>query len=147
MKKYAIIFFIISGLAFGIYLISGQLSATPPSPIVKADGKKIETARGSYCWETKWNAVCADSVAPPEIIAHDQMLPVAVAPEAKITIAFKDKPTESGVNVWTTEKDATTVPLINEAFIAPKEQGIYIYDVYAHWEKGSASYAFVIKVK
>jgi len=31
--------------------------------------------------------------------------------------------------------------------IAPKEKGVYVYDIYARWDKGDASFVFCIEVE
>lgn len=148
MKKYFILFFVVSGLAFALYVISDPLNAAPPTPsITTADGKKITAMRGSYCWRNKSTGVCADSDAPPAIIAHYQTMPITVASEDEIHIRFSKPPIESGVNQWTNDNDAVATQMSGDLFTAPKQQGVYIYDVYAHWEQGSASYAFVIEVQ
>lgn len=40
-----------------------------------------------------------------------------------------------------------SVPISDNIVLLPKEKGIYVYNVYARWDKGSSSYAFIIEVR
>lgn len=40
-----------------------------------------------------------------------------------------------------------TVPLNDNIITAPKEKDVYVYNVFARWDKRDSSYAFVIEVR
>lgn len=149
MKKFLITLLVLIVLGLGIYFVVGLFNAKPPSPTITVGEKKIEVAQGSYCWDGLINAVCADTSSPPEIIKHQELKPVVVSPESKIKIEFKTEPNKDsiGVNQWLNNEKTEDVPLNDNILTAPKEEGVYVYDVFARWEKGDSSYAFVIEVR
>lgn len=149
MKKFFITLLILVGLGFGIYFVVGLFTHTPPSPTITVDEKELDVARGSYCWEGLFNATCADTIPPPELIQHHKIEPVIVSSESELKIEFEKEPNENtvGVTRWLSNNEVEGVSLNNNVLIVPKEKGIYIYDVHASWDKGSSSYAFIIEVK
>ena len=149
MKKLLITLLILIMLAFGIYFVVGLFDPKPPSPIITVGEKKIEVARGTYCWDGLFNSICVDTISPPMLIEHHEIEPVIVSPEAELKIEFEKEPNENtiGVNRWINHNGAKNVSLSNNILIAPKENGVYVYDVYARWENGDSSYAFVIEVR
>ena len=52
-----------------------------------------------------------------------------------------------GANKWITNEETENVKLYDHVLTAPKEKGVYVYDIYASWEKGSSSDVFVIEVQ
>ncbi|WP_233208668.1 hypothetical protein [Planomicrobium sp. MB-3u-38] len=149
LKKFFITLLILVGLGFGIYFVVGLFNPTPPSPTITVDEKELDVARGSYCWEGLFNATCADTIPPPELIQHHKIEPVIVSSESELKIEFEKEPNENtvGVTRWLSNNEVEGVSLNNNVLIVPKEKGIYIYDVHASWDKGSSSYAFIIEVK
>ncbi|OLS33375.1 hypothetical protein [Bacillus sp. MRMR6] len=146
MKK-ALITLVVLGV--GIYFVIGLFNSSPPKTNITVDEKKLEVARGSYCWDGLFNSICADTISPPMLIEHHEIKPVIVLPESKLKIEFEKEPNANtlGVNRWLNDNEVEGVSLSNNVLIAPKEKGVYIYDVHASWEKGSSSYAFVIEVR
>ncbi|WLR57299.1 hypothetical protein LC048_10805 [Mesobacillus subterraneus] len=126
-----------------------MLKSNPPSPIITVDGKKLEVARGSYCWDGLFNATCADTISPPMLIEHHEINPVIISPESEVKIEYKKEPEENtlGVTRWLNNNEVEDVSLNNNVLVVPNEKGVYIYDVHARWEKGDSSYAFVIEVQ
>ncbi len=149
MGKFIISLFVLGGLVFGIYFVIGQFNDKPPSPILTVGEKKIEVLQGSYCWEGLFNGVCADTASPPELIKYREMKPTVVSPESEIKIEFKTKPNKNSVEVsqWFQNGRTENVPLKDNIIVVPKEEGIYIYGIFARWSKGDSSYAFVIEVR
>lgn len=149
MKQFLITLLILIGLAFGIYYFVGLFNPVPPSPTITIDEKKLDVARGSYCWEGLFSATCADTIAPPELIEHHDIKPVTVSPESEVEIEFEKEPNDNtlGVTRWLSNNEVEDVPLNKNVLIVPEEKGIYIYDVHATWEEGSSSYAFIIEVQ
>lgn len=86
---------------------------------------------------------------PPEIIKHHGLKPVVVTAEAKLKVEFKNEPLKNtlSANKWISHNESETVNIDDHVLTAPKEKGIYVYDLCARWEKGDASYAFVIEVE
>ncbi|MCM3126107.1 MULTISPECIES: hypothetical protein [unclassified Mesobacillus] len=136
-------------LVIGIYFAIGLLNSYPPSPNITVDDKKLEVARGSYCWEGLFNAACVDTISPPMLIKHHEIIPVIVSPESELKIEFKKEPEENtlGVTRLLSNNEVEDVSVNNNVLVAPKEKGVYIYDVHARWDKGDSSYAFVIEVQ
>ncbi|MEH7346483.1 hypothetical protein V7122_21795 [Bacillus sp. JJ1532] len=149
MKKALITLVVLVVLGVGIYFVIGLFNNNPPSPTITFNEKKLEVARGSYCWDGLFNSICADTISPPRLIEHHEIKPVIVLPESELKIEFEKEPNVNtlGVNRWLNDNEVEDVSLNNNVLIAPKEKGVYIYDVHARWEKGSSSYAFVIEVR
>ncbi|MEK5441054.1 hypothetical protein [Fredinandcohnia sp. FSL W7-1320] len=149
MKKSLITLIVLVLLGVGIYFIIGLFNTNPTEPTITVEGKKVEVAQGSYCWDRLLNSVCADTSSPPELIKNQGLKPVAVSPESEIKIEFKKEPNENtlGVSNWISDNEVDEVSLNDNVLIPPKEKGVYVYDVHARLEKGSSSYAFVIEVQ
>ncbi|MCG7344479.1 hypothetical protein MHZ92_10060 [Sporosarcina sp. ACRSL] len=146
MKKVLISLVAVGVLVAGIYFI---VNLTPPKPTITIEKKTVESAQGSYCWNGLMKQQCVDMITPPELIKHHELTPVAVSPGAELTIEFNRKPQENSLvtSIWFSNDEVENVPLHDNVVVVPREKGVYIYNVSAHWEKGSSSYAFVIEVK
>jgi hypothetical protein len=151
VKKYLAItiLVILVGLGIGGYLFLGQSSSEPPTPTITAGNNKIAVAQGSYCWNGLYSGKCVDMAAPPEIIKIKDLKPVVVSPENQLKIKFTNEPNKNtlGANRWISNDDSETVQIKNNVITAPKEKGIYVYDIFARWKNGSSSYVFVIEVQ
>lgn len=149
MKKLLITLLVLVVLAFGVYIVIGEFSAKPPAPTITVGDNKVTAAQGSYCWDGFFNSICADTSSPPEMIKNQKLKPVIVSPGSELKIEFKSEPKENTmeVNIWLSNEEIENVPLSENVILLPKENGVYIYDVSAKWEKGSSSYAFVIEVQ
>jgi hypothetical protein len=149
MSKILPILFFVLFVGFGVYFISGLIDSKPPEPTITVNGKHVPSAQGTYCWAGFLNGKCVDMISPPDIIAHHDMKPVVVSPEAEIKINFKKEPEKDsiGVNSWKSNSETEAAELKGNILLAPKETGIYVYDVFARWEKGDSSAVFVIEVK
>lgn len=123
---------------------SCNIQRNPPKPIIKAGDKRISFLQSTYCWNE-----CADYMAPPDMLKHQQLEPASVSPEAEISIEFTQEPWEDSLGVvkWADDLQSENVPLDYNTMTAPGIAGIYIYSVYASWDKGSASYVFTIRVE
>jgi hypothetical protein len=149
VRKFIVSSLVLVGLAFGLFFMIGQFSIKPPSPIITVGEKKVEVVQGSYCWEGLINSVCADTVSPPELIKHQGLTPLVISPESKIKIEFKTEPNKNsmGANQWLQNGETENVPLNDNIITTPNKEGVYVYDVFARWDKGDSSYAFVIEVR
>ena len=146
MKKVLIFLLVAVVLVGGVYAV---INLKPPKPIITIENKTVEVAQGSYCWRGLINGQCVDMISPPDIINHHELKPVRVSPGAELKIDFNRKPLENSLNasIWFSNDKIENVPLNDNVLLVPKETGVYIYNVSAHWEKGSAGYVFVIEVK
>lgn len=146
MKKMLLLMIISAVILFTtVYVITSlSLDRHPPKPSIQAGEKNVPYLQSTYCWNE-----CADYMAPPDMVKHQQLEPVIVSPEAEISIEFTPKPWEGsmGVTKWTDDLQSENVPLDYNIVTAPGIAGIYIYSVYASWDKGSSSYVFAIKVE
>ena len=149
MKNGIRILFAIFLLVAGFYIDEGLLNNKPPEPTITVEGKKVEVVQGSYCWSGLFNGRCVDKISPPDLVNFHNIQPVVLSPGAKLNIEFKREPKENtlGVNRWLSNAETENIPLKDNVMLAPKEKGVYVHDVYANWEKGSSSYAFVIEVQ
>ncbi|SFC93469.1 hypothetical protein SAMN05443252_1095 [Bacillus sp. OV322] len=149
MKKPIWLVGLVGLILFGVYIGVGMLQAEPPQPAVNADGKSIRVYPGSYCWNSMFNARCVDTIGPVGIIQHHQAKPISISPGSTITFGYGKKPNKGsvGANRWNPDNESATVTLKGNSFTAPNEKGTYVYDVFASWEKGSASHVFVVEVK
>lgn len=134
--------------ALGAYFAFDPFHTKPPLPNVTIEEMKVEVIQGSYCWEGVFKKECVDTFSPPELVKHQHVKAFVTSSESEIKIQFKNEPLENslGVNVW---RDSGIVErvLINEhSFTAPKSKGVYIYEVFARWDKGNSSYVFMIEV-
>ncbi len=146
MKRVLISLLIVVVLVGGIYFVC---NIKPPKPTITIENNIVEVAQGSYCWGGLFNVQCVDKISPPNIIKHQKLKPVVVSPGAELKIEFNRKPLEKtmSASIWFNKNKMEYVRLYDNVLIVPKEKGVYIYSVSAHWEKGSSSYVFVIEVK
>jgi hypothetical protein len=145
MRKFLVFLLAVSTLI--VVGCSKIVEQSPPLPIITAGGEEIEVAQGSYCWSGPNNSSCVDMISPPEIIKHQGIQPVIVSPESEVKIQFHEEPKESGGSRWLSNENTESVPIRDNVFLLPKEKGVYVYDIFGHWEQGSASYVFVVEVR
>ncbi len=144
--KFALAFIVIMGIGF---LISGIMNNKPPAPLITVEGKTIPAKQGTYCWNGFLNIKCVDMISPPELIKFYDLEPVAVPPESQLKLDFRKKPNAGslGANLWLNDIEMREVNLVGNILTAPKQSGVYVYDIHARWDKGSSSYVFIIEVK
>jgi hypothetical protein len=126
------------------------IKKSPPLPNVTSGQTQIPVIQSSYCWG---NLGCADYAGGKAMLKG--VTPTTLTPEADIKVSFAYKPAPNGLNIQQSSDDKTIqIPLKNGSFNAPKEKGIYYYDIQAFWttddrkySKGDTSSAFVIEVK
>jgi len=127
--------------------INQPVSVEPPKAAVKAGDTEIPVVPGSFCWLARGVGKCVDTVSPPELVKNQR--PVTVKPGSTLQISFSQNPVAKsmGANQWIGGRPSP-VPVVEEnMIILPAEKGEYIYDIFARWEQGSASYAFVVSVE
>lgn len=120
----------------------------PPKPLITSEGKEITTVQGAYCWDTIVKNECVDKIPPVEIVANNGIVPISVSPQSKIEIRFKSPPIyKIEVAKWTSSDESEEMKIEDDAFAAPKDEGVYIYSVSGIWDEGSSSSVFVIEVE
>ncbi|MCY9550067.1 hypothetical protein [Lysinibacillus xylanilyticus] len=146
MKKVLISLLAVVVLVGGINIV---FNLKPPKPTITIEKNTVEVTQGSFCWNGLINVQCVDKISPPDLIKQQDLKPVVVSPGAELKIEFNRKPLENtlGASIWFNKNEMENVPLNDNALLVPKEKGVYIYSVSAHWKKGSSSYNFVIEVK
>ncbi|WP_462413479.1 hypothetical protein [Neobacillus sp. Marseille-QA0830] len=149
MKKILITLIVFIALVAGGYMVMGQFSNKPPIPTISVGEKKVEVARGSYCWKGFIHVVCADTISPPGLIKSQNLKPVVVAPESKLQIEYRKEPIQNTlvVNRWLANENTETVQMKDHVVVLPEEKGIYVYEVSGRWKKGDSRYACVIEVR
>ncbi|MGZ9583670.1 hypothetical protein [Paenibacillus marinisediminis] len=149
MKKAVTVAIVVIITVTAGWLVKELLSGGPPSPTIQAGKVKVAVLQGSYCWTEMFRSECADMASPPMMVKHEGVKPVVVSPEAQLTISFGNKPNEDtlGANIWLGENGPKQANLNRNVLTAPKEKGVYIYDIHAGWNKGGSSYVFVIEVQ
>jgi len=143
--KTVVIFLIVVA---SLFLANRFITFGPPSPSVIVEDMDVPTVQGSYCWSGFLNSKCVDMIPPPELLSSAEIKPIQVRPQSSIKIKFnkQPKPGSLGANLWI--KDTSqTVNVKENQFSAPIEPGVYVYDIFAAWKKGSSGYAFMIEVK
>ena len=149
MKRNVFILIAIVALTVGSYFVIELLNSNPPKPILTVEGKKVEVAQGSYCWEGLIDAKCVDTVSPHEIINVKNLKPITVSAQSELKIKYKIEPIENtlGVNRWINNKDSESIPIKRNVIRLPKEKGKHVYNVFANWDNGSSNYIFVVEVR
>ncbi len=121
----------------------------PPNPhgVVIINEIEYSMGKGGYRWEKKegltMQVVTTDAASPNQIAANFEAIQVTTPSE--VTIAFDSNP-QISVFLWNKDERDKEVAQSNGKFEAPLEEGRYIYEVFAEWKNGAASYTFVIEV-
>jgi hypothetical protein len=133
-------------LVVGGFIVSAFNNTKPPTPTITTGDKKIPTTQGTYCWKGILSGKCVDMIAPPDLVKNK---PIVVAPGAELQIDFKKEPIKGSLTatIWKNNDDHEKAKLDGNVLIVPEEKGVYVYDVFARWKRGSSSYAFVVKVQ
>lgn len=123
-----------------------NIGANTPSLNIVCDNQSISVEKGGFKWTTKeWlfnkKSVVADSASPEQIAAN--MDGNTVLPQAELKLEFSKKPNEVTVIDWSKSKD-NAYTLKDNSIIAPKESGIYIYEIIGKWDEGQVSYTIKI---
>ncbi|KAB7709055.1 hypothetical protein F9802_02700 [Bacillus aerolatus] len=129
---------------------SSETKEEPPEAIVKINDENIETAKGTYQWETKGlfsnRTVNADAAAPFQI-AEDMKAKI-VEQSSVANIKFNDgSQPQLHAYLWEEEKRGEELPLNQHQITLPSEKGKYVIEINAVWSNGDSSYTFVIEVQ
>ena len=116
---------------------------TPPDLTIQIGEETIRPTLGTYSW-TKVNqdgtsqSVEVDSEAPPGIVKNHE--PVLVNKEDQVQLSFETNPKEYEIREWHGDDTITYMELD-----LSKHEGVMVLEVLAHWEEGTASYAFLLE--
>ncbi|QFT87253.1 hypothetical protein FIU87_01125 [Bacillus sp. THAF10] len=110
---------------------------------------RFSTAETSLITGTySWIDIEADSGSPKELT--DQVEPLEVKPNGEVQIYFKGnkrKPIDVKLFRWEELDKGNQIELQeNHTFIAPSEQGEYVFGLVTKWVEGNVYYALKVKV-
>ncbi len=139
-------------LSIALLLVAGCTNLSteilkPPNLVISVDGKTIHLAVGTYSWSRENSdgtstAIHADSDAPPGLVKDQE--PVIVTSSSEMTFDFEIPPTEYEIRTWDEDYNVTGT---YDKLDLSEHEGTIIFEVLAHWEQGTASYAFLLRVK
>lgn len=123
-------------------------SQTPPTLELEIGGDAIRTFRGVYSWsyydseEKSMVGVEASSDPPHEMISTDNAR--KVDRHADVALEFGEPPVSYQLFVWDEAGNRTAYPV---AFDLSEHEGPTLFEIFAHWEQGQASYVVALDVE
>lgn len=84
----------------------------------------------------------ADSVSPHEMISTDNAR--KVDRHAEVTLEFGEPPLSYQLFVWDEAGNRAAYPV---AFDLSEHEGPTLFEIFAHWEQGQASYVVALDVQ
>ncbi|MGP4082826.1 hypothetical protein ACTWQL_23400 [Pseudalkalibacillus sp. R45] len=134
----------LAGCSGNLFSILDQAELRPPEAVVLIGEKEIPHKKGSFCWQSNGQGVCADT-AGAEALTSDTK-PTSVPKDSLIKINYEEEP--SGIHVVYL-KDGTEYKRFSDKFDfkMPSEPGNYVIEVLARWrDRGDQFIAFKVKV-
>lgn len=130
----------------GLGSSSKSVIPKPPRLTVYVGEETIRPLLGTYSWSVDngdgtGRAIEADSFAPPEMVKDNNS--IQVTSDTTVELVFDEQPERYTVRIW--DADNNIVNSSNKVVLSGK--GKIIYEVLAHWEQGTASYAFSLDVE
>ncbi|MFD1030180.1 hypothetical protein [Metaplanococcus flavidus] len=118
----------------------------PPSLTVIVGEETVRPSLGTYNWSVDngggtTSGINADSSAPPELLENNNSIQVTA--DTNVELVFEEEPENYTVRIW--DDDNNIVNSSNKVVLSGK--GKIVYEVLAHWEQGTASYAFSLDVE
>ena len=139
-------------LLLALLLVAGCTNSSteilkPPNLVISVDGKTIQPIVGTYSWSHENSdgtstAIHADSDAPPGLVKDQE--PFIVTPSSEMTFDFETPPTKYEIRTWDEDYNVTGT---YDKLDLSEHEGTIIFEVLAHWEQGTASYTFLLRVK
>ncbi|KGP90250.1 hypothetical protein N780_05995 [Pontibacillus chungwhensis BH030062] len=125
---------------------SGDVIPKPPSLTVFVGEETIRPSLGTHSWsidngDGTASGIEAGSSAPPELVKDSN--PMQVTADTNVELDFEEQPESYTVRIW--GEDNNVVYSSDEVVLS--EKGKIVYEVLAHWEQGTASYAFSLDVE
>ncbi|MBN8192098.1 hypothetical protein JI667_08055 [Bacillus sp. NTK074B] len=146
MRKVLAISNIMAAMAILLFIIQPFRTA-PPTPKVTTGGVSIPTTEGSYCWDGLFSSQCVDKAYSSEAAMAGEKKRTVVSPGEKIIVKFQKKPEKINAERWIGNEQGESVKVQNHMIVVPKEKGIFVYHLVAHWKQGDGSYSFLVEVK
>lgn len=112
-----------------------------PTLKVTFNSKDISVEKGGYSWDKGGESIIVDAATPEQIA--DKMEGNKIVPESELILSFSEEPINVNIIDWS-ELKGNSYTFNNDKFIAPKEEGTYIYEIVSEWREGQVS--FTIKV-
>ncbi|MEK4628470.1 MAG: hypothetical protein ABS944_17580 [Solibacillus sp.] len=104
--------------------------------------------KGGYQWERKKGSqveiVTTDHASINQMA--EKIEPIRVDAMEVLSIRFEDEPNYE-LHLWNETGREQEISVENNQFTAPVEKGIYVYEVFATWENGERSFAFVLEIQ
>lgn len=119
-------------------------SIRPPQPELSVGSERVPFALGSYCWREGATGICADSIAPPDLLKFRQIPVMAVGPGAQMTVHFPALPKEMSAAV---HGGGGPLAVDGSKVTLPTAAGTHIIILFARWDRGDGSYVFHVDVK
>lgn len=122
----------------------------PPRLKATLDGKRqIQTVLGTYSWEENGSNIVADAASPNQI-AQEMRGTLIPLKQNSSFVQFREMDSIKKIRIyeWNTDQRGNEVKL-NERleFLLPQESGRHIYEAFVEYDKGEASYTFVVEIK
>ncbi|SDJ12850.1 hypothetical protein [Salimicrobium halophilum] len=118
----------------------------PPELTVHIGKQELSPTLGSYDWRVDQGdgtgtQVQADSMPPPELVKNNK--PLKTSRDVNIELEFENQPESYKVKIWNVENEViNTSENINLS-----GKGEIIYEIFADWKQGTASYAFKLYIE
>lgn len=118
----------------------------PPVLSIQVGEETLSPVLGTYSWNVEdedrtFAGIEVDAVAPPELVRTTE--PMRVTAETSIKLNFEEEPERYSVKIW--DDDNAVLSELDEVDLSG--EGEVIYEVLAHWDKGTASYAFILTIE
>jgi len=118
----------------------------PPNLSIQVGEEILDPVLGTYSWSVEHEdgtvtATEVDSAAPPELVSIID--PMEVTADTTIDLDFEEQPDRYTVRIW--DEDSNVLSESDEVVLSG--EGIVIYEVLAHWEQGTATYAFSLDIE
>lgn len=123
-------------------------SQTPPPLELKIGDDTIRTFRGGYSWsyydseEKLMAGIEAESNPPYEMMSTDNAR--KVDRHEDVALEFGEPPLSYQLFVWDEGGNRTAYPV---PFDLSEHEGPTLFEIFAHWEQGQASYVVALDVE
>ncbi|WP_261134770.1 hypothetical protein [Bacillus sp. Marseille-Q3570] len=95
----------LSGCRGNLFFISDQAELNPPEAVVLIGEKEILHKKGSFCWQSDGQGVCADTAGAEELTSDTN--PTTVPKDSLVKINYEEKP--SDINVIFLKEELNTI--------------------------------------
>lgn len=124
----------------------GESITVPPGLRIQVGDETLEPVLGTYSWSVEnedgtFTGIEADSAAPPALVRT--LDPVPVTSDTEVTLDFEVEPDRYTVRIW----DEDNTVLSESTDIDLSGEGEVIYEIWARWPQGTASYAFSLIIE